>query len=155
MTDTHKTGRTIHVQREQWHLAWDNSIPPIATIASGETVSFDMLDASCGQIGPQSTVEAIRTLDFSQVDQVNGPLYTGTENLASGRRRGRLGRVRARHSHSPGALLWRDRYGARAIWRLLDHPAVSSRWQYGHQTSDEGYASLPADRGTRRALLNG
>jgi acetamidase/formamidase len=75
MTDTPKTGRTIHVHRDQWHLAWDNSIPPIATIASGETVSFDMLDASCGQIQPQSTVEAIRTLDFSHVDQVNGPLY--------------------------------------------------------------------------------
>jgi len=67
--------RTIHVAREQWHLAWDSSIPPIATISSGEVVSFDLLDASCGQIVHDSTVEAIRTLDFSQVDQVNGPIY--------------------------------------------------------------------------------
>ena len=70
-----QTGRTIHVHRDQWHLAWDNSIPPIATIASGETVSFDLLDAAGGQIGPNSTVETIRTLDFSRVDQVNGPIY--------------------------------------------------------------------------------
>ena len=67
--------RTIHVHRDQFHLAWDNSIPPIATIRSGETVSFDLLDASCGQIKPDSTVDAIRTLDFSRVDQVNGPIF--------------------------------------------------------------------------------
>jgi len=75
MTNTSQTGRTIHVHRDQWHLAWDNSIPPIATIASGETVEFDLLDAAGGQIGPQSTVETIRTLDFSRVDQVNGPIF--------------------------------------------------------------------------------
>ena len=67
--------RTIHIHRDQWHLAWDNSISPIATISSGESISFDLLDASCGQIVQASTVEAIKTLDFAQVDQVNGPIY--------------------------------------------------------------------------------
>jgi acetamidase/formamidase len=75
MTNTPTTGRTIHIHRHQWHLAWDSSIPPIATIQSGEVVSFDLLDASCGQIVRDSTVEAISALDFSQVDQVNGPIY--------------------------------------------------------------------------------
>ncbi len=69
------TGRTIHVARQQWHLAWDHSIPPIAHIASGDTVAFDCLDASCGQIGPDATAETIQSLDFSRVDQVNGPIY--------------------------------------------------------------------------------
>lgn len=69
------TGRTIHVTRQQWHLAWDHSISPIARIASGETVAFDCLDASCGQIGPDATAETIQALDFSRVDQVNGPMY--------------------------------------------------------------------------------
>jgi acetamidase/formamidase len=68
------TGRTIHVARHQWHLAWDHSIPPIATLVSGETIAFDLLDASCGQIGPDATVDTIRTLDFARVDQVNGPI---------------------------------------------------------------------------------
>ena len=68
------TGRTIHVQRDQWHLAWDNSITPIATIQSGETVEFDLLDAGGGQLGPSSTLDAIKNLDFSRVDQVNGPI---------------------------------------------------------------------------------
>ncbi|MGH2515279.1 MAG: acetamidase/formamidase family protein, partial [Ktedonobacterales bacterium] len=67
--------RTIHVAREQFHLAWDNQIAPVARIASGEEVSFDLLDASCGQITSASTVEAIASLDFGRVDQVNGPIY--------------------------------------------------------------------------------
>jgi acetamidase/formamidase len=67
--------RTIHIHRDQWHLAWDHSIPPLARIRSGESVSFDLLDASCGQIVSTSTSEAITTLDFSRVDQVNGPIY--------------------------------------------------------------------------------
>ncbi len=70
-----ETRRTIHIHRDQWHLAWDHSIAPIASVQSGETISFDLLDASCGQIVEESTVEAIHTLDFSRVDQVNGPVY--------------------------------------------------------------------------------
>lgn len=70
-----ETRRTIHIHRDQWHLAWDHNIPPIASLRSGETLSFDLLDASCGQIVQESTVEAISTLDFSRVDQVNGPIY--------------------------------------------------------------------------------
>ncbi len=70
-----ETQRTIHIHRDQWHLAWDHSIPPIASLQSGKTISFDLLDASCGQIVEESTVEALRTLDFSRVDQVNGPIY--------------------------------------------------------------------------------
>src|SRR5579859_3009716 len=69
------TGHTIHVAREQWHLSWDHSIAPIAHIRSGDTIEFDLLDASCGQIGPDATIEAIRGLDFARVDQVNGPIY--------------------------------------------------------------------------------
>jgi len=69
------TARTIHVARDQWHLAWDRSIPPIGRIRSGDRVDFDLLDAAGGQIGPDSTVHTIETLDFSLVDQVNGPIY--------------------------------------------------------------------------------
>ena len=66
---------TIHVRRDQFHLAWDHSIAPVARIDSGETIGFDLLDASCGQIVRESTVDAIRALDFARVDQVNGPIY--------------------------------------------------------------------------------
>src|ERR1700730_5311731 len=69
------TQRTVHVRREQFHTVWDHRIAPVATIRSGECISFDLLDASCGQIKPNSTVDAIRSLDFSRVDQVNGPIF--------------------------------------------------------------------------------
>lgn len=65
---------SVHVRREQYHLAWDNSIEPIATIGSGDVVEFDALDASCGQIAETSTLDDLKALDFSRVDQVNGPI---------------------------------------------------------------------------------
>lgn len=65
---------TVHVQRDQFHLAWDNSIPPVATVESGSLVAIDALDASCGQITASSTIADLAALDFSRVDQVNGPI---------------------------------------------------------------------------------
>ena len=70
-----QTQRTIHVARDQWHLAWDHSIAPLAQVSSGDTISFDLLDASCGQITSDATVATIGALDFSRVDQVNGPIF--------------------------------------------------------------------------------
>jgi acetamidase/formamidase len=64
-----------HIHQHQNHLSWDNSIPPIIRINSGEIVTFDCLDASNVQINSQSTDEAISSLDFSKLDQVNGPIY--------------------------------------------------------------------------------
>lgn len=87
---------TIHsIKREQCHLAWDhrcsaslytvsprtyipfasNSIPPILRVQSGETVTFDCLDASNGQLTPTSTAASIASLVFAQLDQVNGPIF--------------------------------------------------------------------------------
>jgi len=65
---------SIHVRRDQYHLAWDNSIEPIATVASGSVVEVDALDASGGQITAASSVTDLANLDFSRVDQVNGPI---------------------------------------------------------------------------------
>jgi len=64
----------VHIRRDQFHLAWDRSIEPIATVASGDMVEIDALDASGGQITRDSTVADLATLDFSRVDQVNGPV---------------------------------------------------------------------------------
>lgn len=65
----------VHVRRDQWHLAWDASIPPIATVPSGSVVEFDALDAGNGQLGPNSVTADLATLDFSRVDQVAGPIF--------------------------------------------------------------------------------
>jgi acetamidase/formamidase len=65
---------SAHIGRDTWHLAWDASIPPAITVASGDVVTFDVLDASCGQITERSSVADLASLDFSRVDQVAGPI---------------------------------------------------------------------------------
>jgi acetamidase/formamidase len=65
---------TIHCRREQNHLAWDPAIPPIASVDSGETIEFDCLDASFGQLDADSRHDSLATLDFARVDQVTGPV---------------------------------------------------------------------------------
>jgi acetamidase/formamidase len=64
-----------HIGRETYHLAWDAAIPPVLRVASGNVVSFDVLDSSCGQLSADSAVEDVVALDFSRVDQVAGPVY--------------------------------------------------------------------------------
>ena len=57
---------SIHVPRDQNHLAWDPAIPPVATVGSGAVVAFDCLDASNGQLTADSTTADLATLDFDQ-----------------------------------------------------------------------------------------
>ena len=65
---------SIHVARDQNHLAWDPAIPPVASVGSGEVVEFDCLDASFGQLTDESTNDDLARLDFARDDQVNGPV---------------------------------------------------------------------------------
>lgn len=64
---------TIHAY--QHHFGWDNSYEPALTAAPGETILFHCLDSSGGQLGPQSTVEDVRNLDFAKINPVSGPIY--------------------------------------------------------------------------------
>jgi len=69
-----QTTPAIHVTRDRFHLAWDPAIPAIETVGSGDVVEFDLMDSAGGQLSPSSTVEDVGRLDFSRVDQVNGPI---------------------------------------------------------------------------------
>ena len=64
---------TIH--EHQRHFGWDRSIPPVQTVAPGDIVAFETIDASGGQISPDSTVADVVRLDFSRVNPVTGPVY--------------------------------------------------------------------------------
>jgi acetamidase/formamidase len=64
----------FHVGREHAQLAWDPAIEPIATVASGGIVEFDLLDSSGGQLTASSTLGDLATLDFERVDPVQGPI---------------------------------------------------------------------------------
>lgn len=64
---------TIH--RHQSHLGWDNSFAPAQRVAPGSTIYFECEDSSGGQLGPESTVESVKNLDFSKINPVTGPIY--------------------------------------------------------------------------------
>lgn len=52
-----------------------SSIQPILRVQSGDKVKFDCLDASNGQITPDSTAASLTSLALSSLDQVNGPIF--------------------------------------------------------------------------------
>jgi acetamidase/formamidase len=67
--------RSIHsVSREQFQNTWDNSVPPILTARPGEAITITTRESSNLQLTPQSQVDAIAGLDFSQVNPVHGPI---------------------------------------------------------------------------------
>lgn len=65
---------TVHIGRDQFHLTWDRAIEPIVTVPGGSVVELEMLDASCGQITADSTIDDLRVLDFGRVNAAHGPI---------------------------------------------------------------------------------
>jgi acetamidase/formamidase len=64
---------TIH--KGDSHYGWDNAFAPRLTVAPGETVEFETVDASGGQITPDSSVADVAALDFGKVNPVTGPVF--------------------------------------------------------------------------------
>lgn len=64
---------TIH--RRHIHHGWDNSFEPKLRIAPGETVHFETVDASSGQLNRESTAADLVKLDLARVNPVTGPVY--------------------------------------------------------------------------------
>lgn len=66
---------TYHLDDSQPHAFWDNSHPPRLRIQPGDTVVFEVLEASANQIQPSSTVEVLNTLSFDPIAPLTGPVY--------------------------------------------------------------------------------
>ncbi len=64
---------TIHDQDH--HFGWDNANPPVLTVAPGDCVDFEIVDASGGQLGIDSGIAEVAALDFARVNPVTGPVY--------------------------------------------------------------------------------
>lgn len=64
---------TIH--REHIHHGWNNAFAPRLKIAPGETVNFEIVDASSGQLNRNSTQADLEKLDLARVNPVTGPVY--------------------------------------------------------------------------------
>lgn len=64
-----------YLSSEAIHNVWDKSIEPKLSIASGDTVTFECIDASGQQIGPDSQANDLTQIDFSKVNPLTGPVY--------------------------------------------------------------------------------
>lgn len=64
-----------HLDDTQPHAFWDNTHPARLRIQSGDTVVFETLEASAGQVHPASPSEVLRSLDFAFIHPLTGPVY--------------------------------------------------------------------------------
>jgi acetamidase/formamidase len=62
---------TIHQQ----HHGWDRSLTPAVHIAPGESLEFEVSDASGGQLSETSTVADVTRLNFAKINPVAGPVF--------------------------------------------------------------------------------
>src|SRR5436190_1265092 len=65
---------THHLDDRQPHAFWDNTHPARVKISSGDTVVFETLECSAGQLTPSSTSASLRTLDVKQIHPLTGPV---------------------------------------------------------------------------------
>ena len=64
---------TIH--KHDHHFGWDNSIEPVLSVASGQSIEIETIDSSGGQLGANSTLEDLSNLSFDKVNPVTGPIF--------------------------------------------------------------------------------
>ncbi len=64
---------TLHAHRH--HHGWNRDNPPALRVAPGDSVLFETVDSSGGQLSPHSTLDDLRTLDFGRVNPVTGPVH--------------------------------------------------------------------------------
>jgi acetamidase/formamidase len=61
--------------RDQTHNRWSAAIEPVLRVASGAVVEVETEEASDGQLTPDSTAAALRSLDFDPIHPLTGPIY--------------------------------------------------------------------------------
>jgi acetamidase/formamidase len=66
---------THHLDDTQPHAFWDNTLSARLHIQSGDTVVFETLEASAGQVQPDSPSEVVGHLNFDLIHPLTGPVY--------------------------------------------------------------------------------
>jgi len=69
------TMSSFHIKRSQLHLKWNNAQPPILTVDSGSTITYDLLDGGHNQLTEKSVLADMSKFDFSLVDPLFGPVF--------------------------------------------------------------------------------
>jgi len=63
-----------HSVPKQVHRLWSPDHEPVLEVEDGDTVSFDLTEATDGQFDPTSTVEAVAGFDWDRVYPLAGPV---------------------------------------------------------------------------------
>ncbi|MEK1889125.1 MAG: acetamidase/formamidase family protein [Phyllobacterium sp.] len=64
---------TIH--RARHHFGWNRDFEPALIAKAGETIHFECLDSSGGQLSKGATLDTLANLDFGKINPVTGPVY--------------------------------------------------------------------------------
>ncbi|MSP82903.1 MAG: acetamidase [Alphaproteobacteria bacterium] len=75
MNNASKLGHRHTIHAHQHHFHWDNSVKPALTVAPGDTIAFEKIDSTDGQITPKTVAADVPQLDFGRVNPISGPVY--------------------------------------------------------------------------------
>jgi acetamidase/formamidase len=65
----------MHLSRNTTHGVWDRTIPPVASVTPGSTLTVEIANSSGGQLDQESTAADVAELDFAKVNPVTGPVF--------------------------------------------------------------------------------
>lgn len=67
--------QSYSIHSHQSHFGWDNSLAPVHRVASGDTIEFDTIDSSGGQITPETLAADIPHMDYGRFCPLSGPIW--------------------------------------------------------------------------------
>jgi acetamidase/formamidase len=56
-------------------VGWNNAFEPVLYVAPGDSVEFEVFEASGGQLSPASVVADVGAMDFGKINPVTGPVF--------------------------------------------------------------------------------
>jgi formamidase len=65
----------VRIGRDQAHNRWHPALPPVATVAPGDEVTFDCEDGIGGQLTRESTHADVGRLDLGVAHPITGPVF--------------------------------------------------------------------------------
>ena len=66
--------KTHYFPEDRVHYVWDNEQEPVLAVEPGDTVVYHTREVSDGQITPDSTADALATLDWDRLYPLAGPV---------------------------------------------------------------------------------
>src|SRR2546422_8978948 len=68
-------GREVELPSGRVHYRWDNALPPVAEVESGDVIFADLQEVSGGQITRSSTAADLNRMDSDRVYPLAGPVF--------------------------------------------------------------------------------